>query len=457
MAQPPSFTPGSIHRGRGLIVQGSFLGGRLPAPPPGFRPAAGSVQARPAAPAGRTVRAVPLDPAFLARLGGGGSPLPPALQRCAEQTLGGGLSHVRLHVGPEAGRLGALAFTAGSSVYLSPGRLDAQAGLRLLGHELAHVVQQRAGRVVNPLTGPAIVDDPLLEAEADRLGGRLLQACLAGSRPAGRSPAGVVQASLWSDLWSAFQEASYQLWPMGDPDLLFADDAPPVHRAAARPVAAPRRAAPARAPAVRFVAAADEDEDEDVAAHQARLRAYDAALARCRVVHNWFEVYERFHLRNYPTNRDASGTQSVASLTARPEYENREGYLPAQAAGFYQEFWVGAGIRAAGELRLIEGNAAVNGITRWFTSAGTHDGGRAYWRAWHDGQGRWLDWNTGTHATAAFAADPHPATQPAAATRLAAAEVGVLTGGVRGGDNPFDMTHNLPTRPAVAVPARYRQ
>jgi hypothetical protein len=46
-----------------------------------------------------------------------------------------------------------------------------RAGVELLGHELAHVVQQRDGRVVNPFgTGVAIVQDPALEAEADRLG-----------------------------------------------------------------------------------------------------------------------------------------------------------------------------------------------------------------------------------------------------------------------------------------------
>ena len=41
----------------------------------------------------------------------------------------------------------------------------------MLGHELAHVVQQRTGRVKNPLgSGIAVVQDHALEAEADRLG-----------------------------------------------------------------------------------------------------------------------------------------------------------------------------------------------------------------------------------------------------------------------------------------------
>jgi hypothetical protein len=47
-------------------------------------------------------------------------------------------------------------------------------GQQLLGHELAHVVQQRAGRVRNPLgIGLAVVHDKALEAEADRLGQRV--------------------------------------------------------------------------------------------------------------------------------------------------------------------------------------------------------------------------------------------------------------------------------------------
>jgi len=41
----------------------------------------------------------------------------------------------------------------------------------LLGHELTHVMQQRAGRVANPFgSGVAVVQDQALEAEADRMG-----------------------------------------------------------------------------------------------------------------------------------------------------------------------------------------------------------------------------------------------------------------------------------------------
>jgi Domain of unknown function (DUF4157) len=76
---------------------------------------------------------------------------------------------------PQAERIGAIAFTLGSDIYFAPGRFqpDTVHGQQLLGHELAHVVQQRAGRVRNPLgSGIAVVQDHALEAEADRLGHR---------------------------------------------------------------------------------------------------------------------------------------------------------------------------------------------------------------------------------------------------------------------------------------------
>lgn len=82
-------------------------------------------------------------------------------------------STVRVHEGPTAHAMGALAFTLGEDLHFAPGWYDpaSRAGVELLGHELTHVVQQRAGRVVNPFgTGVAIVQDPALEAEADRLG-----------------------------------------------------------------------------------------------------------------------------------------------------------------------------------------------------------------------------------------------------------------------------------------------
>jgi Domain of unknown function (DUF4157) len=106
---------------------------------------------------------------------GGGRPLPEPVRAKMEAALAADFSNVRVHVGPQAERIGAIAFTMGSDIYFAPGRYQPETarGQQLLGHELAHVVQQRAGRVRNPVgSAVAVVQDRALEAEADRLGHR---------------------------------------------------------------------------------------------------------------------------------------------------------------------------------------------------------------------------------------------------------------------------------------------
>jgi len=108
--------------------------------------------------------------------GGPGTPLPAAVRQRMESLFGTSFADVRLHVGTHPQSIGALAFTRGNHVHLATGQYDAATGRgeRILVHELAHVVQQRAGRVRNPFgAGVAIVQDPLLEAEADRMSRRL--------------------------------------------------------------------------------------------------------------------------------------------------------------------------------------------------------------------------------------------------------------------------------------------
>jgi uncharacterized protein DUF4157 len=80
----------------------------------------------------------------------------------------------RVHIGPQASRIGAVAFTTGSDLYFAPGQFqpDTIKGQQLIGHELAHVIQQRQGRVRTPGHGMAVVQDRALEAEADRMGMR---------------------------------------------------------------------------------------------------------------------------------------------------------------------------------------------------------------------------------------------------------------------------------------------
>ena len=98
-----------------------------------------------------------------------GRPLPRTLRAGLERAFDHDFSAIRVHEGPTATRLEARAFACGDQLHFTPGRYRPAepAGLRLLAHELAHVVQQRAGRAVNPFgSGLAVVDDPALEAEA---------------------------------------------------------------------------------------------------------------------------------------------------------------------------------------------------------------------------------------------------------------------------------------------------
>jgi len=78
-----------------------------------------------------------------------GSPLPPPVRHQMETSFGADFSAVRVHQGPQANMIGALAYTRGENIHFAPGQFDphSSAGQELLGHELAHVVQQRAGGV----------------------------------------------------------------------------------------------------------------------------------------------------------------------------------------------------------------------------------------------------------------------------------------------------------------------
>jgi len=76
----------------------------------------------------------------------------------------------------KAAKLDALAYTRGHDIHFAPGTYNpgTDSGRRLLGHELAHVVQQREGRVhsTHRYMGLPVNEDPGLEQEADRLGTR---------------------------------------------------------------------------------------------------------------------------------------------------------------------------------------------------------------------------------------------------------------------------------------------
>ncbi len=103
--------------------------------------------------------------------------LPDEVRAPMEAALGEDFSDVRVHVDGQAADMGALAFTAGDDIHFAPGRYDpsSRGGRELLGHELAHVAQQRQGRASAAhahFFGAAVNRDPDLEREADELGAK---------------------------------------------------------------------------------------------------------------------------------------------------------------------------------------------------------------------------------------------------------------------------------------------
>lgn len=173
----------------GSVIQGYFPQGvprilHSPPPVPGRAQAPAILRRTPHAPvpaasvaqqAGRS-QATPLPPRLIPRPGAGGQRLPPAVQAKMEEVFKTSFADVRIHVGPQAAAIGALAFAHGPNLYFAPGSYDPSSarGQQLLAHELTHVVQQRTGRVKNPFGSCiAVVHDQALEREAEQMGQRI--------------------------------------------------------------------------------------------------------------------------------------------------------------------------------------------------------------------------------------------------------------------------------------------
>lgn len=90
--------------------------------------------------------------------------IPDSLLQRAEEKSGVSFHDVRVHYNAsEPKRVGALAYTQGSNIYISPGQEEH------LSHELGHVVQQKLGMVkpTTEINGLPVNDDEELEKEAD--------------------------------------------------------------------------------------------------------------------------------------------------------------------------------------------------------------------------------------------------------------------------------------------------
>ena len=101
--------------------------------------------------------------------------MPENIQGKMEQSLGADFSQVSIHKDSgKAEQMGALAYTQGDDVHFAKGQYNPSTskGQELLGHELTHVTQQKAGRVkaTSQKKGVGVNEDTSLEKEADLKG-----------------------------------------------------------------------------------------------------------------------------------------------------------------------------------------------------------------------------------------------------------------------------------------------
>lgn len=110
-------------------------------------------------------------------LSGAGAPQPmsPQLREKFEPGFGADFSNIRISRGHIPEELGVEAVAQGTDILL-----DQSAGMEVLGHELAHVVQQAQGRVAG---GYPVVENAALEHEADVMGERVASGLTAQAGP----------------------------------------------------------------------------------------------------------------------------------------------------------------------------------------------------------------------------------------------------------------------------------
>ena len=111
------------------------------------------------------------------RLSGAGAPQPmsPQLREKFEPGFGADFSNIRISRGHIPEELGVEAVAQGTDILL-----DERAGMDVLGHELAHVVQQAQGRVEGCFP---VVENAALEREADVMGERVSSGLTAQAGP----------------------------------------------------------------------------------------------------------------------------------------------------------------------------------------------------------------------------------------------------------------------------------
>jgi hypothetical protein len=106
--------------------------------------------------------------------------MPDAVKSKMETTFGTDFSAVKVHPNStKAVDVDALAYTQGTDVHFAPGQFkpESSTGIELLGHELAHVQQQRMQSIkpTKEVAGLPVNDSPELEKDADEMGEKVLK------------------------------------------------------------------------------------------------------------------------------------------------------------------------------------------------------------------------------------------------------------------------------------------
>jgi hypothetical protein len=112
---------------------------------------------------GKTKMPIPIGNSVPYSVPSKSQPLPPSVQHKYEAEFGADLSQVTLHESHVPTLKGAKSYTMGNEIHFPPGSLNphSEEGQNVLGHELAHVVQQNG----NPSGSESVFQSLAQEAE----------------------------------------------------------------------------------------------------------------------------------------------------------------------------------------------------------------------------------------------------------------------------------------------------
>ena len=162
-----------------------------------------------------------------------GQPLDPATRGFFEQRMGHDFSKVRVHADGKAQEsahaVNALAYTVGNDIAFAAGTYAPRtaAGKELIGHELAHVLQQQSGSAANVPPGELEIGSP--SDPAERNADISMRAALAGALPGRRNQPGAkstLRRQIPKEPKEKPQDPNPQPQDTQKPDVISGTDAP---------------------------------------------------------------------------------------------------------------------------------------------------------------------------------------------------------------------------------------